>query len=388
MVVSGAKALRLMAGVALALGVSQAAMPAAHAAGITNVSDHTASFNGQVNAVAYHNGVVYVGGNFTAAIQNGQSITRNHVAAIDENTGTVLPWNPNTNGAVSALAVTDSATYIGGTFGKVGGANHANIARVATTGTGGVNAQFTATATGGGVKALTVSGSTVYAGGSFAVADGQSKPRLAAFDSQTGALRTAFNAVPSDTVRTLYAANNRIYVGGDFNSMNGLWRGRYLASIDPTTGALPAGWTSPIGYRVMSVTATSTNVYAAADGSGGHLVATGLNGSQQWILTADGGFQAVTVLGSTIYAGGHFTNVCSTLRTGAHGACLDGSVQRQKMISVDMSGNLLSWAPQANSNLGAFSMASDPATGRIAVGGQFTKFNFGKISQPYFAQFG
>ena len=43
---------------------------------------------------------------------------------------------------------------------------------------------------------------------------------------------------------------------------------------------------------------------------------------------------------------------------------------------------------QANSALGTYSMDSDPATGRIAAGGVFTKFNFSRINQPYFAQFG
>ena len=228
----------------------------------------------------------------------------------------------------------------------------------------------------------------MYAGGTFQVANGQTKRYLASFDTQTGALRTAFNAVPNDQVLALEAGNGRIYVGGEFSTMNGLWRGRYLASVDPTTGAVPTSWTSPIGYRVFQIAATSTRVYAAGDGAGGHLVATDLNGAQQWVVTADGGMHAVTVLGSTVYAGGHFTYVCSTQRVGAHGACLDGQVQRQKMFAVDLSGNLQSWAPQANSALGTYSMDADPATGRIATGGVFTKFNFSKINQPYFAQFG
>jgi hypothetical protein len=235
---------------------------------------------------------------------------------------------------------------------------------------------------------MTASGSSVYAGGTFHVANGQSKPYLAAFDGTTGALRTAFDAVPNGTVRALAAANGRIYAGGEFATMNGLWRGRYLASVDPTTGALASTWTSPVGYRIMGIDATSTNVYAAGDGAGGHLVATSLGGSAQWVVTADGGFQAVTVLGSTIYAGGHFGNVCSTSRTGSHGACLDGQSRRAKLAAFNLSGSLQAWAPQANSALGAHSLDADPATGRIAVGGEFTKFDFGTISQPYFAQFG
>jgi hypothetical protein len=361
-------------------------MPAAQAA-VTNVPDHTASFNGDVRAVAYSNGVVYVAGAFTAAVQNGQSTPRNHVAAIDEATGNLLPWNPNANGTVWALAVTDSAVYIGGGFGSVGGQTHHNIASVAPGGSGTVSGSF-APNTNGSVRALAVSGSTVYAGGTFTVVNGQSKSFLAAVDSQTGALRTGFTAAPNNTVRALTSANGRVYVGGEFDAMNGLWRGRYLAAVDPTTGALASTWTSPVGYRIMNIAATSSNVYAAGDGSGGHLVATNLNGAVQWIVTSDGGYQAVTVLGSTIYAGGHFGNVCSSSRTGDHGACLDGQVKRQKMAAFDLGGNLLAWAPQANSSLGTFTMDSDPATGRVATGGQFTKFGFNTISQPHFAQFG
>ena len=381
------KSVRFALGAALAVGVSQGMMPAAQAA-VTNVPNSTASFNGVVRAVAYQDGVIYVGGDFTAAIRNGQSIPRNHVAAIDEVTGNVLPWNPNTNGDVHALAVTASAVYLGGSFGRVGGAAHTNIASVSPGGNGTVNAQFTARATSGRVIALTANGSSVYAGGTFQGANGQSKSYLAAFDLQTGALRTGFNAVPNGAVRSLDAANGRVYVGGEFSTMNGLWRGRYFASVDPTTGAVSFGWTSPVGYRIMGIAATSSNVYAAGDGAGGHLVATNLDGSRQWVVTADGGFQAVTVLGSTIYAGGHFGNVCSSSRTGDHGACLDGQSRRAKLAAFSLSGTLQSWAPQANSSLGVHSLDSDPATGHIAVGGEFTKFNFGAISQPYFAQFG
>jgi hypothetical protein len=177
-------------------------------------------------------------------------------------------------------------------------------------------------------------------------------------------------------------------VGGQFTTMDGTGRDRFFASVDPTNGAVQSTWSSPVGFRVMRIVATPTAIYAAADGAGGHLVATNLNGQQQWVATSDGGDQALTVLDGTIYVGGHFDNVCTTQRVGAKGACLDGQVQRKKFAAFDLSGNLQSWAPQADSALGAFTMDSDPATGRIAAGGVFTSFNFGRISQPFFAQWG
>jgi hypothetical protein len=371
----------------LALAATQAiGVSGAHAAGgtVSDTPDQTASFNGSVRAVVYHAGVVYVGGDFTSATDNGQTITRNHVAAIDPGTGHLLPWNPNANGSVYSLAATDTGIYLGGTFGRVGGAAHSRIALVTTA--GAVDSGFTASASGN-VRALGVLGGTVYAGGTFSSIDGQSRPYLGAVDAASGALVTGWAPALDNKVFGLTIANGWVYAAGGFGSVNGATKGRHLAPLDPTDGSLQAGYTSSINYAVHAVAATPTVLYAAADGPGGHLRAVSVTGAAIWDLTADGGMQAVTILNGAIYAGGHFDNVCTTTRTGSHGVCLDGQVQRKKFAAVDPSGNLLPWAPQANSALGTFSMDSDPVTGRVVAGGEWTTFDLGHISQPHYAQF-
>jgi len=54
-------------------------------------------------------------------------------------------------------------------------------------------------------------------------------------------------------------------------------------------------------------------MYAAGDGSGGHLVAWRPDGSLKFpTVQTDGGAQAVAVLDGEVYVGGHQDNVCLT----------------------------------------------------------------------------
>ena len=140
-------------------------------------------------------------------------------------------------------------------------------------------------------------------------------------------------------------------------------------------------------YRVFKIAVTPTAIYIAADGNGGHLWSIGLDGSVNWIVTADGGFQAVTVVGNLIIGGGHFQNVCATPAQGAQGTCIDGQVTRNKFLAVDTNGNLQSWDPNADSPLGDFALATSPDGSQVATGGDFTNFHSGTVVQPHLALF-
>ena len=88
-------ALAALAGPASALAVPAAAPSSAPLA--------TWQAQGRVSALAISNGVVYLGGSFTSLISHGsprKTVTRNHLAAINEATGVPTAWNPNVNGAV------------------------------------------------------------------------------------------------------------------------------------------------------------------------------------------------------------------------------------------------------------------------------------------------
>jgi trimeric autotransporter adhesin len=84
-------------------------------------------------------------------------------------------------------------------------------------------------------------GSRVYVGGDFTTVDGATHNHLAAFDTATGALVTSFNPSVSGQVRGIAATNSTVYVGGNFFNVNGSNRTR-LAAVTASTGGNIA-WT-------------------------------------------------------------------------------------------------------------------------------------------------
>jgi len=126
-------------------------------------------------------------------------------------------------------------------------------------------------------------------------------------------------------------------------------------------------------------------VTLALGGQGGRTISYTTGGVAKWTITTDGDAQALAVLGSTVYIGGHFDNVCRSAATGDHGVCLDGSVSRIKLAATDLDGNLLPWAPQGNGVRGVLAMTGSTATDMIVVGGEFTTLD--GTTQKRFALF-
>ncbi len=346
----------------------------------------TAAPNGPIQAIAFSGNTVYLGGAFTSVVDGGTTYPRNRLAAIDATTGHLLPWNPNASNIVRAVAVAGGAVYVAGDFNRVGGLTRVNIAKVdAVTGAVATNFVHQLDARG---RALTTGNGMLYVGGDFITVDGTVRNRLAAFSLSTNALVAGWQPVANDLVRGLTFAHNRVYAVGAFTRLNNSTARQHLGAVNPTTGALDNSFNAILRIDSHAIATSPTAVYVASDGSGGHLRAYGLTGTDQFELTADGGFQGVAVLDDTLYLGGHFDHVCSTARTGANGTCLDGSVQRKKLAAVSVTGGaLLPWTPNANSALGVYALVSDPATRRLAAGGEFTNFKFGAVVQAHFALF-
>ena len=356
---------------------------------LASVSDTprlTASVNGTVYSVIQSGNTIYLAGAFTSATDGSGTVTRNNAAAIDVSTGQLTGWNPNVNGEVDAVTASSGNVYLGGNFSAVGGTSRLRLAEVDAS-SGAVSTSFVHSASAD-VRSLAVSSSLLYAGGGFGTVDGIPRANLAAFSLSSGALDSSWQPATNGPVRALTVAAGRVYVGGNFSTLNGLSAHGYLGAVSPTSGATDGTFTAKIGYLVEDIAVTDTAVYAAADGPGGHLRAFTLGGGNLWNLTADGGFQAVTVLSGEIYAGGHFDHICATTRTGSNGTCLDGRITRHKLASADSNGTVTGWAPQANSTIGVTALDSSASNGTVAAGGAFTAFKYGKIPQPHFALFG
>ena len=127
---------------------------------------------------------IYACGNFTSI--GGQ--VQNYIAALDATTGLTTDWNPNVDGMVWALAVSGTTVYAGGTFTSIGGQTRNSIAALdAITGTAtDWNPNINSSSVDCSVYALAVSGTTIYAGGSFATIGGQPQYFFAQFDGVAG----------------------------------------------------------------------------------------------------------------------------------------------------------------------------------------------------------
>ena len=176
-------------------------------------------------AVADGAGGWFIGGDFTSV----GDVARSQLAHLQAD-GTLDPvWNPGADGSVEALAVSGSTVYVAGEFSSVGGASRNNIAALDAT-TGQATAwNPNAARQGGGqdVSALAVSGSTIYAGGSFTSIGGAMRDNIAALDAITGNA-TAWNPdAPNAAVKALVVSGSTVYAGGYFSSIGGEERQRY-----------------------------------------------------------------------------------------------------------------------------------------------------------------
>ena len=347
-------------------------------------SDAMPSFNGAVLTIAYSGNVVYLGGDFTAALVNGKPVARGRLAAIDARKGTLLPWAPVADGRVKALAVSGSAIYLAGDFASIDGAKRDSLARVDAV-SGALHRSFKH-AVEGRPLAVAAAHGRLYVGGAITAVDGQPRGRLAAFSLSSGALDTRWRPAADDLVETVATGGGRIYVGGRFRKINSIAGYERLAALDPAGATLVTAFRPRPTAITYGLAVTADTVFSAHGGQGGRVTSYTLGGVPRWSSTFDGDAQAVTVRGDTVYAGGHFDRACSTARTGAQGICVDGSDNRVKLAALAVvDGHLLDWTADANGVEGVLALASSTRLGKVAMGGAFTTVE-GR-QQKRFAQF-
>lgn len=229
--------------------------------------------NGPIHAIRLDStGRLLIGGDFTTY----DGVERNRIARLTTTGALDTTFDPGAgcDGPVYCIAVSGSSIYIGGDFTSYNGTVRNRLAVLGTTGTlgsftfgGGANAA---------VRALSLSsaGSTLYVGGDFTAAGGMTRSFFAEFFSFSGTL-TGTNLGFNGPVRAIEQApstppssSTGFYVGGDFTQVGAIARGRLalFTSVSFSSLSLDRGFNFWLDAPCRSIQASGgTRVYVAGD---------------------------------------------------------------------------------------------------------------------------
>jgi hypothetical protein len=345
---------------------------------------------GRVDAILRVGRTVYVGGNFTVVGgHGGRTFTRMHLAAVRAGTGKLLPFHPSINGRVYALALSPGGRFlfVGGQFTAVGSHPRDNLAAFNLR-TGKLSARVPNLGISGEVRGVAVSRmGRVYVGGSFGRVGGARRQNLAKFVLRRGRYRLNARWHPSTNADVRHvlvsAATSRVIVGGDFTSVNGLRGQTRIAALGQGRGkALP--WANHPRSPILDLALCGKRVYAAEGGPGGTALAYGLGGRRKWFYMTDGNVQAVACVSHRPVFGMHGDYVAPHKNQSLveHGS--SKRIQRHKIFMLTVRGNLERWNPDCSSNAGVLGVWSlDGYKGNLYVGGDFTGMH--GVAQQRFA---
>lgn len=218
------------------------------------------TYGPSVSAMAAGSGsTIYVGGTFT------------DFAGIPE-CDYICQWNGSAwsglgsglNGTVSAITVSGSDVYVGGSFADAGGlaaadrlAKWSGSAWSAVGALAGPNPAIT----NGSVTAVAVSDSDVYVGGSFINAAGNgAADRIAKYDGTSWSAMGS--GVSSGTIYSIVISGTNIYIGGSFLNAGDDVDADYIARCTSSgCGSLTSGYTLLKNGYVYSMAMSGTRLY-------------------------------------------------------------------------------------------------------------------------------
>ncbi len=336
------------------------------------------SFDGKVRTFARSGSIVYVGGDFDQVTATNGTFARAGAAAFNMDTGRVLAWDPQPNGNVTDLAVGVEGVYLTGEFTALRGTPRKSVALVRKDRAGGLLPRFRHNFDDAANTVVLAKG-RVYIGGRFEKVDGKSRPRLAAFKRAPRSPMLAWAPrAAGGQVRDLVLTKQGLYVAGGFIALNQRPAYANLGLVRTTNGSLVRSFRPGIKTLVIDIHVVRGRIYAGVGGDGGGslVAANRTTGARAWDVQLNGDVQALSVMNGRVYAGGHFSQVCTDGQNDPiTGDCQGATAARSKAAAFSPAGVLSSWAPQFNSFDGISAMATVPKREWLMVGGDFTTVN-------------
>jgi len=303
-----------------------------------------------------------------------------HFVPVNTTTGELVATpHPLVDWEVEAILADGSGGwYIGGRFNNVDNQAQASVAHILADGS--LDTSFTpdvdGPVIGQSVTALALDGGTLYVGGFFTAINGTPREGLAALDTSGNLLSwdPALSSASDVLVRALKVSGTTLYVGGSFE-MSGVDTRYGMAAFDTTSGNLlawdpgrPGFWCA--GGFAYDLEVVGSYVYIAgnicfdaADHTNLSAVTadpTNASTAAAWAPKPDTAAEVLHVSGSTLYVGGNFSNLTGIPASRSSLAAFD--------LSVPADPPLLPWDPQADGTVSDIIEYG----GTVYVGGQFT----------------
>ena len=304
--------------------------------------------------------MLYIGGDFDyVGPVTGSAVKLDGLGQVDTNL-------PRVNGSVYAVVADDGGGwFIGGEFDAVGGVARNNLAHINAAGI--LDAAWYADANAA-VRALALSGSTLYVGGDFnSAADtvasigGQMRDYLAALSAVDGSVDVDWDPDADGSVHSLLLSGaSTLYVGGDFTAINGGVSRNHLAELSTMGVGSVTGWDPDANGVVRALALSGSTLYVGGDFtligdiSRNRIAAVSTSGGSlpAWNPSAGGPVYDVAEQGGDILVGGAFASV--------------GGKTRRNLAALDLvSGQASDWNPATDGE--GFSLVlgdpqSEPAT--------------------------
>ena len=296
--------------------------------------------NDTVQALAVSGGDLIVGGAFAQVCGNpacnSGNLTVNHITQWNGSDWSALGSGVNNN--VSALAVSGSEVFVGGSFLQVCGnavCNSGNLSVNKVAQWNGATWSALGSGVSGAVLSLAVSGSNLFVGGAFVQVCGNEACNSGSFTVNriaqwNGAAWSALGGGLDNDVLVLAASGSSLYAGGFFTRAcddtvcnSGSLAADHFAQWNGTTWSTLG---NGVNRFVNALAVSGTSLYVGGDffSAGGLAV----NHIAQWngrTWSALGGgvngtVQALVLIGGSLIVGGGFSQVCGNV------ACNSGNL--------------------------------------------------------------